>query len=62
MGEGRDVSVSKCRDSMSNRSRLTTLMGFLGVLEGLARVLVSGQVILLPLLLRNPMGMRGTVV
>jgi hypothetical protein len=35
MSEGRDVSMSESGNSMSSRSRLTVLMGFLGVLKGL---------------------------
>ena len=63
LGEDCDVIVSECGDSPSNRSRLSLLMSFLGVLEGLPCMLLSSQVILFSLLLgSNTMGMRGNVV
>lgn len=62
MREGRDVSMSECRDSMSCGSCLSMLMGFLGMLEGLPRMLGSSQVLLFALLLGNTMGMRRTIV
>lgn len=61
MRQGRDVSMSECGYSMSDRS-LSMLMGFLGMLEGLPRMLGSGQVLLFSLLLGDTMGMRGTIV
>jgi hypothetical protein len=62
MREGRDVSMSECGYSMSCGSCLSMLMGFLGMLEGLPRMLGSGQVILFALLLGNTMSVRGAVV
>ena len=62
MGESRDVRMSECGDSVSDRRRLSMLMSFLGMLEGLPRMLGSGQVILFSLLLGDTMGMRRTVV
>ena len=62
MSEGRDVSVSEGGDSVSTGSRLSMLMSFLGMLEGLPRMLGSGQVILFALLLGYTMGMRCAVV
>jgi hypothetical protein len=47
---------------MSRRSRLSLLMSVLGVLEGLPRMLVSRQVLLLSVLLGGAVGMRGHVV
>ena len=47
---------------MSNRSRLSLLLSVPGVLEGLPRLLGSGQVILLSVLLGDAMGMLGDVV
>jgi hypothetical protein len=61
MREGRDVSMSECGDSMSDGS-LSMLMSFLGMLEGLPRMLGAGQVLLFSLLLGDTMGMRRAVV
>ncbi len=61
MSEGCDFFVSEGGNAMSNRGRLSILMSVLGVFQGLPRMLVSGQVIRLPVLLGNTMGMRGTV-
>jgi hypothetical protein len=47
---------------MSNRSRLSFLLSLAGVLEGLPRVLGSGQVVLLSVLLSDAMGMFRDVV
>jgi hypothetical protein len=62
MSEGRDVRVSECGNSMSDGSRLAVLMSFVGMLEGLPRMLVPSQVILLSLLLGHTVGVRGAVV
>jgi hypothetical protein len=62
MSEGCDVVMSECGNAMFGRSRLSMMMSVLGVLQGLAGVLVSRQVILFSLLLGNTMGMRGGVV
>jgi len=62
MSQGCDVVMSKARDSMSGGRRLSVLMSVPRVLERLPGVLVSGQMILLSMLLRHTMGMRGAVV
>ena len=49
-------------DAVPGRSLLSMLMRVLGVFEGLARMLMRRQVILLSLLLGNTMGMRRNVV
>jgi hypothetical protein len=62
IGEGCDVGMSECGDAMSNRmSGLSMLMSVVGVLEGLTRLFVSGQVIL-SVLLADTMGVFGKVV
>ena len=60
--EGCDVLMPEWGDAMANRGRLSLLMSFLGVLEGLPRMLLSRQVILFSVLLSNTMGMRGLVM
>ena len=57
-----DIIMPKPGDTMPGRSRQTMLMSVLGVLEGLSRMLVSGQMFRLALLLGNAMGMRRAVV
>jgi hypothetical protein len=54
--------VSECGDAMSGRSRLSMLMSLFGMLQGLPRMLVSRQVLLLAVLLGGAMGMRGDIV
>jgi hypothetical protein len=54
--------VSEGGDAMSGRSRLSIPMGVFGVLEGLPRMLVSRQVLLLSVLLGRAMGMSGEIV
>jgi hypothetical protein len=62
MSEGSDVIVSERGDTVPTRSCLRMFVGVLGMLEGLLRMLVSRQVILLPLVFGNAMGMRGALV
>jgi hypothetical protein len=62
IGEGRDVIVPECDDAMSGRSRLSVPMSVFGVFEGLPRMLVSRQVLLLSVLLGGAMGMRRDIV
>ena len=59
MSERRNLVMSECGDAMSGRSRLDVLRTVRGVLEGLPGMLLSGEVILFPLLLGHTMGMRG---
>jgi hypothetical protein len=54
--------MSERGDAMRGGSRLSMLMGVLGVLQGLARMLVWRQVILVIVLLGNAMGVRGVIV
>jgi len=54
--------VSECGDAMSGRSRLGMQMSFLRVLEGLPRMLVPRQMLLLSVLLGSAMGMSGDIV
>lgn len=55
--------MSECGDAMSNcGSRLSMLMSILRVLQGLPRMFVSRQVILLFLLLGDTMSVRRVVV
>ena len=60
--EGCDVIMSECGYAVADGSRIQMSVTFGGVLERLPRLLVCRQVILLFLLLRNPMGMRGNVL
>jgi hypothetical protein len=62
MGEGCDVIVAECGDAMANGDRLSVLLSALGVLEGLAGRLVSGEVLPFSMLLGDAVGMRGNVV
>jgi hypothetical protein len=62
MGENCDVAMGECGDAMANGGPLGVLVRFRGVLEGLARRLVSRQVLLFAVLLGNAMGMRCNVV
>jgi hypothetical protein len=59
---GSDVLMSECSDAMANRRRLSILMSFFGVLEGLPGMLLPRQVILFSVLLSDTVGMRGLVV
>ena len=55
--------MSECGDAMSNcRNRVSMLMRVWGVLQGLPRMFVSSQVILLSLLVGDTMGVRCAVV
>jgi hypothetical protein len=54
--------VPERSDAMPDCGRLRLPMRFLGMLEGLPRMLRSGQVFLFPLLLGYPMGVGGFVV
>jgi hypothetical protein len=56
VSQGGDVGMPKWREAM----RL--LMGILGILQGLAGMLVPREVILLSMLLGNPMGVRRAIV
>ena len=62
VGEGCDVIVPECGDAMLGGSRLSLLMGFLRVWEGLPRLFGPRQVVLFSVLLGNTVGMRGDVV
>ncbi len=62
MCEGRDLFVPECNDAMSGRSCLAMFMSFMRLLDLLPRMLVPRQVLLLPMLLANTMGMRGATV
>jgi hypothetical protein len=62
MSKGCDIIVSERGDAMCGRSRLSRLMAIWGMLEGLPRMLVSRDVILVSLLLADTMGMRGAVL
>jgi hypothetical protein len=62
-GQGRDIIVSECGDTVPGRSFQRMLMSISGMLEDLARLLVSGQVILLAVLLGSgAVSVRGSVV
>jgi hypothetical protein len=61
-GAGSDVLMSKCGDAMANRNRMSLLMSFWGMLEGLPGMLLSSQVIFFPVLLANTVGVRGLVL
>jgi hypothetical protein len=62
MRQGRDVIMSERGDAMCRRDRLGTLMSVLGFLEGLARVLVSRQVIRFSALFRGTVSVRRLVM
>jgi hypothetical protein len=62
MSQSGDVSVSERSYAMYVCSRLSLLMSFLGVFDGLPPMLVPGQVILFPLLFANTMSMCSRVV
>ena len=62
MGERRDVIMSECGDAMAGRSYVSVRVSLLRMLERLPGMLMSGQVILVPLLLANPMEVRRTVL
>jgi hypothetical protein len=57
-----NVIVAESGDAMSTRSCLRMFVSVLGMLESLLGKLASRQVILLPLLLGDAMGMRGALV
>jgi len=48
MGQDRDLVMSECRNAVANRGVLSVLMSVLRMLQGLPRMLVTGQVVLLP--------------
>jgi hypothetical protein len=62
MSQARDVTMAKRHDAMPNRNRLSMLPNFLGMLQGLPRLLVSREVILLPLQFGYIVGMRRLVM
>jgi hypothetical protein len=62
MRERGDVVVPKGGDAMSRNHRLRVLMRLLRVFQGLAGMLVSRQVVRLPVLLGYPVGVRGGIV
>jgi hypothetical protein len=62
ISEGSDFIVSECGDAMSRRSRLSMPMRLFRVFEGLPRLLVSRQVLLLSVLLCGAMRMSGNIV
>lgn len=62
IGDGRDVSMSECREAMFIRGRLSPLRRVRGILQGLPRMFVSRQVILFSVLFGNTMCVRGAVV
>jgi len=62
ISENCDVSMGECGDAMANGGRLGILVRVRGVLESLARRLVSRQVLLFPVLFGNAVGMRCNVV
>jgi hypothetical protein len=57
-----DVLMPEGGDAVSNGGRVSVLLSVLGMLEGLPGMLLSGQVILLSLLLANAVEMGGLVV
>jgi len=64
IGEGCDLIMPECGDSMSNCSswRLIVLVSLRGVLQGLPRILMPREVILFPVLLTGTMGVRRAIV
>jgi hypothetical protein len=62
MRESCDIVMSKGGDAMPAHRRLTVRMRPLRVLQGLAGMLVPGEMLRLPVLLRYPMGVRGAIV
>jgi hypothetical protein len=62
MRKGGDFIVSESGHAMSAVRRLTIRMSVMGLLQGLAGLLVPRQVILLSLLLGDTMGVRGAVM
>ena len=61
MGQCSDFSVPEGCDAVSSH-RLRHLVRPFGVLEGLARMLVSAEVVVFSMLLGDTMGVRRTVV
>jgi hypothetical protein len=62
MGQGCDLSMSERSYAVSNGSSTRSLpMRLVGMLHRLPRMLVSRQMILFSLLLRDTMGVRGAV-
>jgi hypothetical protein len=61
MGKGRDLGMAERGDAMANRRPVGMPMSFLGMLHGLARMLVPRQGTLLPLF-RHKMRMFGALV
>ncbi len=62
MSQSRNVVVPECGHTVPSRSCLSMPMGVVRQLQGLPRVLLSRQVILLSLLFGNTMSVRGDVV
>lgn len=62
VSRARQVILTEGDDAMTGRGRLGVTMALLRVLECLPRMLMPGQMILFPVLFRDPMGMRGDVV
>jgi hypothetical protein len=62
MSPHRDVSVAEGDDALPAGNPFSMPVGVLRVFEGQTRMLVSAQMIVLSMLLRNPMGVRGAVV
>jgi hypothetical protein len=62
MSPHRDVSVAEGDDALPAGNPFSMPVGVLRVFEGQTRMLVPAQMIVLPMLLRNPMGVRGAVV
>jgi hypothetical protein len=68
MSESRDFIVPECGRAMAHggmpgHGRFRMPMGLAGLFQGLPRMLVPGQVLLLAvLLLRDAMGVRGDIV
>jgi hypothetical protein len=62
MSPRRYVSVAEGGDAVPARNPFSMPVGVLRVFEGQTRMLVPAQMIVLSMLLRNPMGVRGAVV
>jgi len=62
MSQRRNVIMSEGSDAMPYRRVRSLLMGGWGMLESLPGMLVSGQVLLFAMLLRDAMGVRRAVL
>jgi hypothetical protein len=62
MRQSLDVGMSERCNPMRRRPRLCMSLSDFRVLGGLPRMLLSGQVILLPLLFSHTMGVRGAIL